>query len=370
MALLFGASLLLASFFALRSVKLGFDVQDSWVLEMSISPEQYKTTADAWHLQQQVSDRLHNLPGVVRVGSTSNLPVERGLNFPYTIPGCGKIGNMQVRAISSEYFPSMGIPVIRGRAFLESDGKNPEALINEALVRRCWPKADPLGQHLGKAEIIGVVGNTREQGLDSVDLPVLYLPQWQVPDFFTKMVHNWFLTAWVIKANVPLDKKAVQDAVSAIDPSQPVASLRPMVEIIRGSKAMATNSFMRNLLLAFSVLALLLTAIGIFGVTSHAALQRSHEIGIRMALGAQRSQVLRFILWQGLRLATIGTTMGMVLSLILGHYLRSLLFGVGPTNPLVLIAASISIIGISFVAGYIPARKATGVDPVVALRYQ
>jgi putative ABC transport system permease protein len=370
MALLFGASLLLASFFALRSVKLGFDVQDSWVLEMSVSPEQYKTTADAWHLQQQVSDRVRNLPGVVSVGSTSNLPVERGLNFPYTIPGCGKIDNMQVRAISSEYFSAMGIPVVRGRTFQERDGKNSEALINEALVRRCWPKTDPVGQHLGKAEIIGIVGNTREQGLDSFDLPVLYLPQWQVPDFFTKMVHNWFLTAWIIKTKVPPDKKGVQDAVAAVDPSQPIASLRPMAEVIKDSKAMATNAFMRSLLLAFSVLALLLTAIGIFGVTSHAALQRSHEIGIRMALGAQRSQVLRFILWQGLRLATIGTAMGMALSLILGHYLRSLLFGVGPTNSLVLIAASIAIVGISLVAGYIPARKATDVDPVIALRYQ
>jgi putative ABC transport system permease protein len=198
----------------------------------------------------------------------------------------------------------------------------------------------------------------------------LYLPQWQVPDFFTKMVHNWFLTAWVINTRVPLERKAVQDAVAAADPSQPIASLRPMVEVIKNSKAMATNTFMRILLLAFSVLALLLTAIGIFGVTSHAALQRSHEIGIRMALGAQRSQVLRFILWQGLRLAAIGTAMGIALSFILGHFLRSLLFGVRPTNPLVLIATSIGIVGISLVAGYIPARKATDVDPVVALRYQ
>ena len=370
MTLLFGATLLLASFFALRSVNLGFDVQNVWVLEMSVPPEQYTTTADAWRLQQQVANRLRGLPGVVNVGSTSNLPVERGLNFPYTVPGCGKINNMQVRAISSEYFSTLSIPVIRGRAFLESDGKSSEALINEALLRRCWPKADPVGQHLGKFEIIGIVGNTREQGLDSSDLPVLYLPQWQVPDFFTKMVHNWFLTAWVINTKVPLERKAVQDAVAAADPSQPIASLRPMVEVIKNSKAMATNTFMRILLLAFSVLALLLTAIGIFGVTSHAALQRSHEIGIRMALGAQRNQVLRFILWQGLRLAAIGTAMGMALSLILGHYLRSLLFGVRPTNPMVLIAASIGIAGISLVAGYIPARKATDVDPMVALRYQ
>jgi predicted permease len=366
--LLFSTALLLASFYALRSVKLGFDPRNVWVLEVSLSPEQYKTTADAWTFQSSVSDRLRSLPGVLNVATTSNLPVERGLNFPLQITGCGRIDNLQLRAISSGYFKVMSIPILQGREFHESDGQNSVAIVNDALVRRCWPNQDVLGRAIGKAQIVGVAENTREQALDRSDLPVLYLPHWQVPDFFTKMVHNWFLAVWVIKTRAQMDSRTIQNAISSVDSAEPIASLRPMTQVVTDSNAMAKNAFMKTLLGAFAALALLLAGMGIFGVTSDAVTHRTQEIGVRMALGAQERQILGSVLWEGLQLGLLGSALGVGASLLIGRYLRSILFGVGPANPFVIISVVAGLILLTLAACYIPARRATLVDPMVALR--
>lgn len=368
MTLLFSTALLLASFYALRSVKLGFDPNNVWALQVSLPPDQYKTTADAWTFQNTVSERLKILPGVLGVATTSNLPVERALNFPYEIAGCGHIEDMQIRAISSDYFRVMAIPVLRGRVFLDRDNQTPFAMINNTLARRCWPQGDPVGKIIGKTQIIGVVEDTREQGLDRSDLPVLYLPQWQVPDFFTKMVHNWFLAAWVIKTRTEPDAKTIQSVIASVDPSEPIADLRPMVQVVSGSSAMANNAFMRTLLTAFAALALLLAAIGVFGIALDVVVQRTQEIGVRMALGAQEYQILGSVVWHALRLGIAGAALGLACSLGIGYYLRSLLFGVQLTNPFIIISVPLGLILLTVAASYVPARWAARVDPIVALR--
>jgi putative ABC transport system permease protein len=368
MVLLSGAGLLMKSFLKLRTVNPGFNVQDLWTLEMSLPPEKYTTTAQAWSFQKRVLERLETLPGVTGVATTSNLPVERGLNYPYTIPGCGRL-TVQLRAISGGYFGVMGVPLLSGREFLNTDQTN-AAIINEALARRCWPQRNPLGETVGHSQVVGVVGDTKEGALDNPALPVVYVPQWSVPDRFTQMVHGWFLAAWVIRAKTPLNLKTVKRVVSAVDPTQPIARFEPMTRLIAGSFALAKSRFLTVLVDAFAGLALCLAVIGIYGVLSYLVTQRTHEIGIRMALGAQKTDTLRMVIGNGLKLAIAGVAAGILGALALTRFLSSMLYGVKPDDPGTLVLVAVVLLAVALLACYIPARRATKVDPMVALRYE
>ncbi len=371
MVLLAGAGLLLASFFELRAVNPGFDPRNLWALQMSLPGEKYKTTADVWKFQQQVLEHLKTLPGVVAAATTSNLPVERGLNDSTEVPGCGRF-NTETRAISPGYFQTMGISVLQGRDFLASDNQNGArvAVINASLARRCWPGRDPLGAALGRAQIVGVVGNTRERGLDNPVPLTLFVPQAQVPDEATRLIHSWFLSAWVIRTAVPINLQSVERAVNQVDPTQPIANFRTMTQVVAESSAVARDRFLSALLGAFAALAILLAAIGIYGVVSYAVTQRTRELGLRVALGASRGDVLRLVVRQGLGLILAGGGIGLVTSLGLTRFLESMLFGVRPTDPLTLVGASLLLTGVGLLASYIPARRATKVDPTVALRHE
>jgi predicted permease len=371
MVLLAGAGLLWASFFRLRAVNPGFDPRNLWALQMSLPGEKYKTTAEVWGFQQRVLDRLRTLPGVVAAATTSNLPVERGLNDSTNIPGCGEF-TTQLRAVSPEYFQTMDIPLLHGRDFLATDTSSGArvVIISASLARRCWPGRDPVGRALGRSQIVGVSGDTRERGLDYPAPPTIFVPQTQISDESTRLMHGWFLSAWAIRTSVPLQLSSVLRAVKDVDPTQPIANFRPMTQVIAESNAPAKNRFLSILLAAFASLAVALAAIGIYGVMSFAVAQRTRELGVRMALGASRGHVLRLVVGQGVRLALLGGGIGIAAALTLTRFLESMLFGVRPTDPLILLAVSFLLMGVALVASYLPARRAMKVDPIVALRYE
>jgi len=310
------------------------------------------------------------MPGVTSAASTSNLPVERGLNFPSTIQGCGRVNNLQLRGISPDYFRTMHILLLNGRDFLDSDAGNSAqvAIISQALARRCWPGGSPMGAAFGKAQIVGVVGDTREQGLSNPASPTVYVPQSQIPDRLDGMIHGWFLSAWVIRAETPLDLETAQRAVNDVDSTQPIAKFRPMEQVVAESFDLSQNRFLETLLGAFAFLALLLAAVGIYGVVSYSVSRRQHEIGVRLSLGATRADVLKMVVAQGLRMGFAGVLVGLLASLALIRLAASLLYEVTPGDPTILVAVSILLLSVATVASFVPARRATKVDPMVALR--
>jgi putative ABC transport system permease protein len=363
-----GAGLLTKSFVKLRAVNPGFNAQGLWAVEMSLPPQKYATTAQAWTVQQRVMRQLAIIPGVMGVATTSNLPVERGLRYPFEISGCGR-PMVQLRAISPSYFQVMGIPLLSGREFLDTDKEN-SLIVNHELAHECWPGRSPIGAAVGKAQIIGVVGNTKESSLDSPALPVVYVPQWSVSNGFTQMVHGWFLSAWVVRSRAPLSANAVSQAIAAADPTLPVAHFESMTELIANSFAVSESRFLTGLLDGFTGLALLLALIGIYGLLSYLVAQRTHEIGVRMALGAQRSSIVRLVIRQGLTLAAVGIVVGILAALGLTRLMVSLLYGVSATDPLTFVGVAVLLLIVAVAACYVPARRAMRVDPMVALRYE
>jgi putative ABC transport system permease protein len=374
--LLAGAGLLVRSFLNLRAVNPGFRPEHLWALQMSLPPGKYTTTAQAWALQQHVMESLEAIPGVTGVASASNLPVERGLRYPYEIPHCGRF-MVQLRAISPNYFRVMGIPVLAGREFSPTDGGG-AVIVNSEMAQRCWPGHSPIGQPVGQEvrasvaapQVVGVVGDTKEGSLDSPPLPAVYVPQWTVSDKFTQIVHGWFLSAWVICSQAPLGPRVVSDAVNAVDPTLPVAHFERMTNFIADSFTVSESRLLAGLLGGFTAMALLLAAIGVYGILSLLVTRRTHEIGVRMALGAGRSDVLVMVVGQGLRLALTGLALGMAGALALTRVLASLLFQVKPTDSITFVAVAVVLTLVALLACYIPARKAMRVDPMDALRYE
>jgi putative ABC transport system permease protein len=279
---------------------------------------------------------------------------------------------METRVASSDYFKTMGIPIHRGRGFERGDG--PEAaqvvLLSEAAVRRYFPGEDPLGKRIrvgwrrdGKppagGEVVGVVGDVKERGLGQDNPPEIYIPSAQLP--FDSM-------DVVIRTSIdPLALlPAAEAVVHGIDPELPVARARTLEDVV--ARSISEPRFYMVLLGAFAVVALFLAALGIFGVMSYAVVQRSREIGIRVALGALPADVLRSILVQALLLSGVGVTVGLVGAVALSRTLSRLLFNLSPTDPPTLAATAALLTLVAAVASYLPARRATEVDPLVALR--
>lgn len=382
--LLAGAMLLIASLFHLWAVSPGFDSNHLWTFRMSLPPEKFKTTAQVWNFEQQMTDKLKTLPGVERVATTSNLPLEWGFNFGIDVVSGGekKAIYIQGRGISPNYFQTMSIPMMRGRSFAETDTATslPVVIVNETLARKCCNGRDPIGSvvYFGQTEsnlprgigreIVGIVGDTRELGLDSPAPPTVFMPQSQMADDMTTYMDQAYKAAWVVKTQAPLALTDVQRLARDVDPAQPVVNLLPMSDVV--SESVGQPRFMGVLMCVFAGLALVLAAIGLYGVISYSVTQRTHEIGVRMALGARPMDVLKMVMGQGLRHALLGVAVGLVASFAATRLLRSMLFGVQPTDPATFIAVSLVLTMVALAASYIPARRATKVDPIVALRYE
>jgi predicted permease len=389
LVLLVGAALLIRSFVGLRSVNPGFDPKNVLTFQTSLTGRGYGTSASVDALSTQAIRRIEAIPGVQFAASTIALPVENGIDLPFAIvgraPSSGDYnGDEQWRSVSPHYFDAFRIPLVRGRLFSENDtgGNARVVIINQAMAQKYWAKDDPVGQAIviGKGlgpqfddpprQIVGIVGNVRENGLQNAGVGVMYLPQSQVPEGITQLANSVIPLSWAVRtAADPLSMRvAVERELHTVDAQMPISRERAMEQVI--AEAIARQNFNMVLLTIFAGVALILAAIGVYGLMSYSVGERTREIGIRMALGADRGTTLRMVLFQGVKLAGIGVVAGLALAFGLTRLLASLLFGVNASDPVTFVAVAAVLATVAAIAAYIPARRATAVDPVVALRQE
>jgi putative ABC transport system permease protein len=380
MILLVGAGLLIRSFIGLFRVNPGFESDSILTTRVYLPQYSYPDVTRQTAFYTQAMERIKGLPGVIAIGATDDLPLAMGThNSNFFIDGRGNIDNLdqslavQNRLVSSDYFRVMGIPIISGRAFADTDDGSaiPVALVNQSFARRFFPNENAIGQRLRfKSEnpwitIVGIVGDVRGFGLDKEAKSEIYLP-YQQQRFFT---YNP-LSRMHLVVRTTGDPNAIASAllysIRDIDKDLPALQPRTMDAVLAASLAERRSNMV--LLGLFALVALVLTGVGIHGVISYSVTQRTQEIGIRMALGAQSRDVLQLVICQGMSLVVIGLCIGFVGAIVLTRVIATLLFGVGAKDPLTLVAVAALLSIVSLVACYIPARRATRVDPLIALR--
>jgi putative ABC transport system permease protein len=378
LVLLVGAGLLAQSFRHLLDVKPGFEPDN--LVTMDVVPRRSRYPQEAQRVQffQDFLQKAKALPGVESVGLVDPLPL--GGNFeawdfqiegrPPAAPGVSQ--NADRRVIDPGYFHAMKIPLVRGRAFGDGDAATapPVIIINDSLARKYFAGEEPVGKRLlfsgglvsGAREIVGVVGDVRHAGLEAETTPEIYVPFTQVPTSRLTVV------ARARSADPAGVTAALRGVIRQTDKDSPIFNVRTMNELL--SASVARRRFNMILLGSFAALALLLASLGIYGVISYSVTQRTHEIGIRVALGAQPRDVLRMILGQGMILTLIGVAVGLLGALALTRVMSSLLFGVSATDPATYALVALLLPAVALVSCLIPARRATRVDPMVALRYE
>jgi putative ABC transport system permease protein len=373
--LLVGAGLLVKSFSRLLEVKLGFDPQNLLTMQVSLPTSKYKTGEQRRAFYESALKQIKAAPGVVAAGAVSNLPLS-GLvtNGGFAIESRpDQSPSADLRSISNEYLQVMRISLLSGRYFTDQDrtGMPEVVIVDEILAHRYFPNDTPIGKRLnlngpGEAphwrEVVGVVGPIKYQGLDVDYQGQLYFPHSQDPWDGMYRMNIVVRTAGDPKSQA----SAVQTSIYHLDKDQPVYHVMTMQQLVADS--VATRRFSMGLLGLFAAVASLLAAVGLYGVLSYSITERRHEIGVRMALGAQSSDVLKLVAVQGMRLALIGVALGLLGSFAFTRMMKSLLFGVGATDPVTFALVPLLLGVVGFVACYIPARRATKVDPLIALR--
>jgi putative ABC transport system permease protein len=378
LVLLVGAGLMLKSLYHLIQVSPGFQPARVLYMEMDLRNDQYSKDPAILNFWQQVLDRVRVIPGVESAALGTGVPLTGNhRRSDITIeglptPGPGEFPHPDRHNVSAAYITTMGIPLLGGRNFSDADNETaPDvALINSTMARRFWTDADPIGKrflwgHPGKDEkwitIVGVVADTKLYGLDNPARLEVYSPYRQLPSADMNLV--------VRSAMDPASlTSAIRATVAAIDKDQPIFDIHTMQQLVDDS--ISTRRLTLVLLGIFSALALILAAIGIYGVMAYSVALRTQEIGIRMALGAQQKDVLRLILGQGARIAFFGVAIGLGAAAALARLLSSLLFSVSASDPITFAAVSILLLAIALLACYVPARRALRVDPIIALRYE
>ncbi|HEV3139769.1 MAG TPA: ABC transporter permease [Vicinamibacterales bacterium] len=389
LVLLVGAALLIRSFLGLRSVDAGLDAHNVFTFQTSLAGTSYSTTANVSNFSTQVVRRLETVPGLTAAASMIALPVEAGIDLPFTIVGRAPTrgeysGEEQWRSISPHYFSAFKIPLVRGREFGDGDAgaATRVVIVNDAMAKKYWPNADPIGQQIviGKGlgpqfdeparEVVGIVGNVRENGLGNAGIGVMYIPQAQMTEGLTTLANSVLPLSWAVRtATAPSSLRiAIDRELHAVDGQITVAKPRTMEQVLSG--AVARQNFNMVLLSIFAGAALVLAAIGLYGLMSYSVDQRTREIGIRMALGANRATMLRAVLREAMTLAGIGVVLGLGLAYGLTRVLASLLFGVKASDPYAFAIVAGVLTLVAAAAALIPARRATTIDPAIALRYE
>lgn len=369
--LLIGAGLLVRSLLRLQEVSPGFDAQNVLTMRVDLPRSKYDVADKSANFFAELENRLAALPGMESVGFISELPLSGQPNdMPYTVEGRAAGNNQQFdddfRRVNTKYFSAMRIPFLRGRNFTEQEVRDGAKvlIVSDLLARQTFPNEEPLGKRLIMMmgpepwEIIGVVGDIRHRGLDSAPLPAMYMPAYGRST-------NVVLRS---KGDIGALAAAVRKEVQQIDPNQPVADVRTMEQWLE--TAVAAPRYRTALLGLFALVALLLASTGIYGVMSYSVSQRTHEIGVRMALGARRLDVLKLVVRQGMTLVLVGVVLGLGGAFALTRLMSSLLFNVTAKDPFTFGAVAALLTLVAFVACYLPARRATTVDPLIALRYE
>jgi predicted permease len=372
--------LLIRTFIALRAVGPGFDARNVLTMEMSLNGPRYQTTAGIAQLLQDGRNRLNALPGVELAAACFWLPidVEDGTGFQIVGRPVEKDGyGSQWMSVTPGYLSLFKIPVLRGRGFTEDDkaGAPSVVLINEAMAKKYWPDQDPVGQHIrdgnevgGVETIVGIVADFHDSGLGKPADPMMMIPIAQVTDTYNAAYANIQPLFWVVRTHGEPHQAIpdVSEQLRIASAGFPVGHIRTMDEVM--GRSTARQSFNMLLLSIFGAVALLLAAIGIYGLMAYSVAQRVQEMGIRMALGADRSGIRRLVVWQGMKLALIGVVLGVAGAYFLTRFISSFLFGVESRDPVVFVAVPIVLALVALLAVWLPAMRASKLDPVQALR--
>jgi putative ABC transport system permease protein len=377
MVLLVGAGLLLRSFQRILETQPGFHPEHVLTASLSLREPHYKEDSDIQNFYARLLQRLQNLPGVQIAGASSDLPLQAGWNHLFTPEGYQPPPGAHMNlcnhsVILGPYLQAIGAPLLRGRYLTDQDNSSSThvLIVSDSLARRYWPNQDPIGKRLKWGPtaskdpwltVVGVVGDVKQSSLDVETSPHTYESFWQntAPS----------LNVALRTSNDPASMaSALRSTVWSIDPQLAVAQVQTMDQVI--SKSTTPRRFSLFLLAGFASLALILSAIGIYGVIAYSVVRRVHEMGIRIALGAQRRDVMRLVISQGMLHLAVGMVIGTLGALAMTRTLASFLYGVRPTDPVTFVAVVVILAGVAFLACYIPARRATRVDPMIALRYE
>jgi predicted permease len=386
--LVIGAALLIRTFMKLQAVDPGYDTRNVLTMAMSISGDRFQKTAGVAQLVKDGTERLKALPGATDAAAACCLPLNGGFELPFDIVGRPKgnapfSGGANYDTVSWNYFNTFKIPLLHGRLFTEQDnGAAPGVvIINEAMAKQFWPKGDPLKDRLEIApgpgpfaepprQVIGIVGDTRVRALDSPPDPMMYTPIAQMPDGMTALNSRVAPLMWIVRTRVEPHSLAnpMTEALRVASGGLPVAHIRTMDEIVVLNTS--RQRFNMLLLTIFGASALLMAAIGIYGLMAYSVQQRTQEMGIRMALGAQASHIRNMVIRQGMVLALIGVVIGIAGAFGLTRFLASFLFDVKAWDPLAFVVTPLLLTAVALLAVWVPAQRAVRVDPMAALRFE
>lgn len=375
--LLVGAGLLLKGFTSLTHAAIGFHTDHVLLMTVALPESNYPQPVQQTLFARALLEKTHGIPGVQSAAISrfyplsGMLPLSAGFRLegaPATAPG---LGNIETNSVSPDYFQTMRVPILRGRGFTPQDDEqtSPVIVVNEMMARQIWPGRDPIGSHiLGMGSrkgipllVVGVVGDTRDVTMSEAPRPNLYYPLAQSPSLYLNLlVRTSQDPATLVSTS--------RERIWSIDPDQPITNVQTMDQVL--ARSVAEPRFRTILVGTFAVLGIVLASIGIYGVVSYSVSLRTREIGVRVALGAQNKNVLQLVVGHGLRIAALGITIGLVAASTLSRFLTTLLYGVSSRDPWIFSGVTLLLATVCILACWIPARHASKVDPLVALRYE